>query len=36
MTFEEVIHLLTTSRRYGTLLIPEIFLNVSSKKKHSL
>ena len=33
MTFEEVIHLLTTSRRYRTLLILAIFLNVSSKKK---
>ena len=32
MTFEEAIHLLTTSRRYRTLLIPAIFLNVSSKK----
>ena len=26
MTFEEVIRLLTTSRRYHTLLIPTIFL----------
>ena len=33
MTFEEVIRLLTTSRRYPTLLIPAIFLNVSSEKK---
>ena len=33
VAFEEVIRLLTTSRRYRTLLIHMIFLYVSSEKK---
>ena len=33
VAFEEVIRLLTTSRRYRTWLIRAIFLNVSSEKK---